>query len=113
MGTTSVVDVDDHDPHNFRLRLYPTNLHLPGTMANRTLAEMEYSEMYREALMQDYAAARDVGAPLYHEIVAMLDYVTHSYARLILPFAADGRTVNQLVVSSVRQDFPNLVQLLH
>jgi hypothetical protein len=113
MGTTSVIDVDTQEPQDFRLRLYATNLHLPNDMSKRTLAEMQYSETYRQVLMQDYAAARDIGTPLYHQVVAIIDYVTHSYARLILPFAPDGRSVNQLVVSSVRQDLPDLVKLLH
>jgi PAS domain len=113
MGTTSIIDVDSEDPCDFRLRLYGTNLKLPNDMSNRRLADMQYAERYRDMLMQDYAAARDIGVPLYHEVAAMIDYITHSYSRLILPFAADGRNVSQLIVSSISQDFPDLVQLLH
>jgi hypothetical protein len=113
MGTTSIVEVDAKDPHDFRMRLYATQLNLPASMSNRKLSELHYSELYRDMLMQDYAAARDIGTPLYHDIAAIIDYITHTYSRLILPFAADGRTVNQLLVSSISHHLPDLVQFLH
>jgi PAS domain len=113
MGTTTVVEVDDDDPQNFRFRLFGTQIPLPMTLNNRTLAAVRESEPYFEMVRQDYVAARDIGVPLYHEVVAMIDYITHSYARLILPFSQDGQTVNQLMVSSVHQDFPELAKLLH
>ncbi len=112
MGLVSVVEVADKEPEEFRFRLHGTNVHLPKDLSNRTLAEMNYSEVYREVLAQDYVAAREIGVPLYHEVAAMIDYVTHCYCRLILPFAEDGRKVTQLIVSSVRQNFPDLIALL-
>ncbi|MGH6988594.1 MAG: PAS domain-containing protein [Stellaceae bacterium] len=113
MGTASVIDVDHDDPCDFHLRIHGTSLRLPRDLSNQRLADLDYSERYRETLMQDYVAARDTGVPLYHEVAAMIDYITHCYARLILPFAADGRSVNQLIVCSISQDFPDLAQLLH
>lgn len=113
MGTTTVIEVDDSTPENFRFRLFGTQIPLPMPLSNRTLSAVRESEPYFKMVEQDYIAARDIGTPLYHEVVALINYVTHSYARLILPFAADGRNVNQLVVSSVRQDFPDLVKLIN
>ena len=113
MGTTTIVEVDEGTPDNFRFRLFGTQIPLPMPLSNRTLSAVRESEPYFQMCEQDYKAARDIGVPLYHEVVAMIDYITHSYARLILPFASDGRTVNQLMVSSVRQDFPDLIKLLH
>ena len=113
MGTTAIVEVDESNPDNFRFRLFGTQIPLPMTLSNRTLGAVRESEPYFKMVAQDYIAARDIGTPLYHEVVALLRYVTHSYARLILPFAADGRNVNQLVVSSVRQDFPELIKLIN
>jgi len=113
MGTTCVIEVDGRAPDDFFVRLYGTALTLPDNMNNRRLADMHCSSNYRAMLEQDYAAARDIGVPLYHEVAAMIDYITHSYARLILPFSSDARTVNQLVVSSVRQDLPDLIKLLY
>ena len=113
MGTTCVIEVAGREPPDFLVRLYGSRLTLPNNMSNRTLGDMQCSDRYREMLVEDYGAAHDIGVPLYHEITAMIDYVTHSYARLILPFAADGRCVDQLIVSSVSQDFPDLIKLLH
>jgi len=113
MGTTCVIEVGGREPTDFFVKLYGTKLTLPNNMSNRTLAQMQCSDHYREMLVQDYSAAQDIGVPLYHEITAMIDYITHSYARLILPFATDGRNVDQLIVSSVSQGFPDLIKLLH
>jgi hypothetical protein len=113
MGTTTVIEVDEATPENFRFRLFGTQIPLPMPLSNRTLSAVRESEPYFKMVEQDYIAARDIGVPLYHEVVALIDYVTHSYARLILPFASDGRNVNQLMVSSVRQDFPDLVKLMN
>ena len=113
MGTTTVVDVGGVSPEEFHYRLYGTQIPLPMSLSHRSVEALRESEPYFEMVKQDYLAARDIGVPLYHEIVAMIDYVTHSYARLILPFAADHRNVDQLMVCSIRQNFPELVQLLH
>lgn len=113
MGTTCVIDVDCPDPNDFHVRLYGTSLTLPADMSNRTLANMNFSQEYREMLAQDYRSARDIATPLYHEVAALIDYVTHSYARLILPFAENNRCVNQLIVSSVHQNLPDLIKLLN
>jgi hypothetical protein len=113
MGMTCIIDVTPENPTDFFVRLYGTNVPLPENMSKRTLADMHTSELYREMLAQDYAGARDIGVPLYHEIAALLDYVTHSYARLILPFASDNRNVDQLIVSSVLEKFPDLIQRLN
>jgi hypothetical protein len=113
MGTTTLVDVAPDNPDEFRYRLYGTQIPLPMSLTHQSVQALRESEPYFEMVKQDYMAARDIGVPLYHDIVALIDYVTHSYSRLILPFAADGRTVDQLMVSSIRQNFPDLIQLLH
>lgn len=112
MGMTCVIDVGPQDPMDFLVRLYGSQIPLPDNMSGRRLAEMHTSQVYREMLAQDYSAARDIGVPIYHDVVASIDYITHSYARLILPFAADGRTVDQLIVCSVITKFPDLLAKL-
>jgi len=112
MGTTCVIDVDCPDPQDYLVRLYGTSLTLPNDMSNRTLKNMDFSDEYREMLAEDYFSAREIGVPLYHEVAALINYSMHTYARLILPFAGDHRNVNQLIVCSVHQDFPDLVKLL-
>jgi hypothetical protein len=111
MGATSIVEVAGAIPEDFRYRLVGTQIPLPMSLSNRTIEALRASEPFFRGVEQDYMAARDLGMPLYHEVMAVIDYVTYSYARLILPFAADGETVNQLLVSSVHQEFPELVRL--
>jgi hypothetical protein len=77
------------------------------------LAQLGDSESDDEVAMQDYRAVRELGIPLYHDIVAAGDDITHSYARLILPFAGDGRNVDRLMVCSADQEFTDLLKLLH
>lgn len=113
MGTTTVVDVNKDDPDEFHYRLYGTQIRLPMELSHRSIVALRESEPYFEMIKQDYRAAREIGVPLYHDVVALIDYVTHSYARLILPFATDHRNVDQLIVCSVHQDFPDLIKLLH
>jgi DNA-binding transcriptional ArsR family regulator len=72
----------------------------------------ELDDVDDEIAAQDYGAVRDLGTPLYHDVVAVRDGVTRSYARLILPFAADGRTVDWLTVCSADREFPDLLNLL-
>ena len=52
----------------------------------------------RNAVMRDYGDVVATGEPAYHLISHTIDYVRHSFARLLLPLAADGRHVNQLLV---------------
>jgi hypothetical protein len=111
MGMTCVVDVTADDPADYFVRLYGSEIPLDTNMSKQRIGDYP-SPFYREMLAEDYKAARDIGAPLYHEVAASIDFKRHSYARLILPFAEDGRTVNQLIVSSVHQKFADLLQLL-
>jgi hypothetical protein len=112
MGMASVVDVEDDDPHAFRIRLQGSRLPLKFDHSKHTVGDID-SGAYKEMLAIDYRAAKEIGSPAYHEIAARLDYLTHSYARLILPFAKDGRRVDQLYVCSTLVKFPDLLEALH
>ncbi len=111
MGMTCVVDVTADDPNDYYVRLFGSEIPLDSDMSKQRIGDQP-SPVYRDMLAEDYKAAREIGAPLYHEVAARIGRKRHSYARLILPFAEDGRTVNQLIVSSVHQKFPDLLQLL-
>lgn len=63
---------------------------------------------YREMLQQDYGAVKFTGAPMYHEVAARVDWVPLSYARVIMPLANDGRTVDTLMSCVVLRDTPGL-----
>ena len=112
MGMASIVDVEDHDPLAYRIRLQGTRLPLKFDHTKHTISDVN-SAAYREMLAIDYRAAKEIGTPAYHEIAARLDFLTHSYARLILPFAKDGRRVDQLYVCSILTEFPDLLEALH
>ncbi|HEX4112668.1 MAG TPA: hypothetical protein VH020_09055 [Stellaceae bacterium] len=75
--------------------------------------EFHPAEPQDELVKQDCLAVRDIAMPLYHDIAALIDDVAHSYARLILPFAADGRHVDRLMIGSAPQEFADLLKLLH
>lgn len=110
MGMASVVDVDVEDPLDYCIRLQGASI--PHTDLSKQRIRDIPSAAYRDMLSKDYRAAKEIGTPAYYEVVARLDYLPHSYARLILPFAKDGRRVNQLLVCSVHVKFPDLLQAL-
>jgi hypothetical protein len=112
MGMASVVDVDCNDPMDYRIRLQGSRLPLKSDHSKHAISDIA-SVAYQEMLAIDYRAAKEIGTPAYHEIAARLDYLTHSYARLILPFAKDGRRVDQLYVCSILVKFPDLLEALH
>jgi hypothetical protein len=112
MGMASIVDVEEDDPQAYRIRLQGTRLPLKSDHTKHTISDIN-SAAYREMLAVDYRAAKEIGTPAYHEIAARLDFLTHSYARLILPFAKDGRRVDQLYVCSTLTKFPDLLEALH
>lgn len=112
MGMASIVDVEFDDPLEFRIRLQGSRLPLKSDHSKHSISDIR-SPAYQEMLAIDYRAAKEIGAPAYHEIAARLDYLTHSYARLILPFAKDGRRVDQLYVCSTHVKFPDLLEALH
>jgi hypothetical protein len=112
MGMASVVDVDFDDPLAYRYRIWGSRVPLKIDLTKHCVGELR-SSAYQEMVAIDYRAAKEIGTPAYHEIAARLDYLTHSYARLILPFAKNGRRVDQLYVCSVHIKFPDLLEALH
>jgi hypothetical protein len=112
MGMASVVDVEYDDPLEYRYRLLGTRVPLKTDLTKHSVGDIK-SPAYREMVAIDYRAAKEIGCPAYHEIVARLDYSTHSYARLILPFAKDGRRIDQLYLCSVHIKFPDLLEALY
>jgi hypothetical protein len=111
MGMTTLVDVEAEDPLDYQYRLFGSNVPLSKNISNLRVRELE-SAAYRDSLVKDYHSAKMLGVPAYHEIVACLDWRRHSYARLVLPFSKDGRAVNQLMVCSAHEKFPDLLKLL-
>lgn len=111
MAAASLIDTAADDPADYTVRLLGREVHPVMSLPRQRLGELA-SAAFRDMLMQDYYACVSSGVPLYHEIVARIDYLTWSYARLILPFARDRRRVDELMVCPVALELPDLVQRL-
>ncbi len=110
-GTTWLINVDPDDPLEFRMRSQGHTLPLDGDPLKFRLRDIR-SKPYREMLATDYRAVKEIGTPAYHDIATRIDDVTLSYARLILPFAEDGRRVTELYACMADGRFLNLVKPL-
>jgi hypothetical protein len=111
MAATSLIDVAGDEPADYTIRLLGREIHPAMSLPRQRLGDLP-SPGFRDMLMRDYYACKSSGVPMYHDIVARIDYLTWSYARLILPFARDGRNVDELMVCSVALEFPELSQRL-
>jgi hypothetical protein len=81
----------------YRFRLWGTVNPYRGAYKNQTLALMPAGLM-REDAVEDYWEVAASGVPTYQLIYRTENHQLLSYARLLLPLAADGRRVDQLVV---------------
>jgi hypothetical protein len=111
MATTSLIDVTADDPADYIIRFVGSQLPRTMNLPKHRLGDVK-PEPFRDMLMRDYYACRSSGVPMYHEIAAQIDFLMTCYARLVLPFARDGRVVDQLMVCSVYTDLPHLVERL-
>ncbi len=108
VGNIHLVDVGD-DPSDIRFGLYGTRVPLQNYKDFTGKGPgMVGSAAYSQAVMEDYKAVQATGTPCYQHIVARIDYIVHSYARLILPLADDGRHVNKLLVCINVRPFEDL-----
>jgi len=99
LGWVHKVDTSDPDPRNYFFRLWGSNVGLEQYVPFKGMRVSEYpSTPYRDAVMQDYHDVVGSGVPAYQQVLATLRYREYAYGRLILPLAADGRRVTQLLV---------------
>jgi hypothetical protein len=106
-GRAHMVDTCDSRPEAYRFRLWGTVNSYGGGHANKTLAEMPAGLMRDEAI-EDYWEVATTGVPTYQLIRHVENNVPYSYARLLLPLAADGRQVDRLVVLINERPLPEL-----
>jgi hypothetical protein len=95
-GRAHIVETRDTDPSGYRFRLYGAVTYGRGR-SNLTLGQMPAGLM-RDDAIEDYWEVVSTGMPNYQLIHRLEDHLALSYARLLLPFAADGRRVDQLLV---------------
>jgi hypothetical protein len=96
-GRAHIVDTRDAHPGGYRFRLWGTVNSYGSGHANKTLGEMPAGPM-RDAAIEDYRDIVATGRPSYQLIYHVEDRRPYSYARLVLPLAADGRRIDRLIV---------------
>jgi hypothetical protein len=95
-GRAHILDTSETDPTGYWFRLWgPVNSYGTGH-TRRSLSQMPAGLM-RETAIEDYWDAVSMGVARYHLIDITADRVAYSYARLLLPFANDGRRVDHLL----------------
>ncbi len=106
IGATHMVDVSDPEPRNYRVRLHGGSVppDVEKKMHNRPLDQCG-SKVMGDTLVEDYGAVAFTGVPSFHQIVMSIDMIRHSYSRLVLPLADDGRKVDSLMVCFNRREF--------
>ena len=96
-GRAHIVDTSDADPEGYRFRIWGTVNSYGGGHDNKTLRDMPAGSM-RDDAIEDYWEVVTTGVPTYQLIDRVEKNLPYSYARLLLPLAADGRRVDRLVV---------------
>jgi len=106
-GRAHIVDTSRSNPEGYRFRLWGTVNSYGGDHQNKTLGEMPAGLM-RDNAIEDYWEVVTTGVPAYRLIARVERDVSYSYARLLLPLAADGRRVDQVVALINERPLPEL-----
>jgi hypothetical protein len=106
-GRAHIVDTSDSDPEGYRFRIWGTVNSYGGGHDNKILGDMPAGSM-RDDAIEDYWEVVTTGVPNYQLINHVEKSLPYSYARLLLPLAADGRRVDQLVVLINERPLPEV-----
>jgi hypothetical protein len=106
-GRAHIVDTRESDPAGYRFRIWGAANSYGHDHGNQTLAQMPAGLM-REGALEDYWEVVATGVPTYQLIQHIENGLPFSYARLLLPLAADGRRVDQLLVLFNERALPEL-----
>lgn len=106
-GRAHIVDTRDSDPAAYRFRIWGAANFYGSGHANHTLAQMP-AGLVRDDALEDYWEVVTTGVPTYQLIHHIENGLAFSYARLLLPLAADGRNVDQLLVLINERTLPEL-----
>jgi hypothetical protein len=100
IGCCNIIDVSPDDPANYSARLWGTRITFDGgrSYQGRTVGSLQ-NPFYSHWVAIEYSGAKMLAVPLRQTIDANLDFRRSSYDRLILPFAADGRHVDRLLLA--------------
>lgn len=106
-GRAHIVDTQNPSPEQYRFRVWGTVNSYCGGHTNKCLGDMPAGLMREEAI-QDYWEVVTTGVPTYQLISHVEKKTAYSYARLLLPFADDGRRVDHLMVFINERPLPEL-----
>jgi len=106
-GRAHIVDTSQSNPEGYRFRVWGTVNSYGSGHAKKTLEEMPAGLM-RDNAIEDYREVVTTGVPTYRLISHVESKLSYSYARLLLPLAADGLCVDQLVVLINERPLPEL-----
>ena len=106
-GRAHIVDTSQSNPEGYRFRVWGTVNSYGSGHAKKTLGEMPAGLM-RDNAIEDYREVVTTGVPTYRLISHVESKSSYSYARLLLPLAADGLCVDQLVVLINERPLPEL-----
>jgi hypothetical protein len=109
-GRAHIVDTSDSDPEGYRFRIWGTVNSYGGGHDNKTLGDMPAGSM-RDDAIEDYWEVVTTGLPTYQLNYHVEKNLPYSYARLLLPLAADGRRVERLVVLINERHLPEVETL--
>jgi hypothetical protein len=100
LGLVHMVNIANDDPDCYlvemRGALAPS---VPGTCGKGALISRHPVRILREAVAEDYSAARATARPAYAHIRSRLLKQSYSYRRLLLPFSSDGHRADLLMVA--------------
>jgi hypothetical protein len=109
-GRVHIVETRAADPPGYRFRLWGEAVPYGVGYSNLTLGQMPPGLM-RDGAVEDYWAVVTRGMPTYQLIQHAENGMAYSYARLLLPLAADGRQVDQLLVLINARELRELMPL--
>lgn len=94
-----------YEPLEFRYRVAGTGLFaMHGQELTGKLAHELQPPEFGAIIHRHYAEAVQRRAPLLHLVELTVNYLTTSYARIILPLASDGVTVDRLMTCEAHED---------
>ncbi len=95
-GRAHVLDTSGADPTSYWFRLWGAVNSYGTGHTTRRLSQMPAGLM-RDNAIEDYWGVVTMGVARYHLMDIIEDRAAYSYARLLLPFANDGRRVDHLL----------------
>jgi PAS domain len=100
LGRMHVLNAENPDPAKMRFDLYGNKVALDNGRVYTGVAIGDHPvRLFAETVAADYDDTRRTAEPHYFRVRKRLGGVGYRYARLALPFSADGRRVDRILVA--------------